>query len=167
MCVCVCCGLRQCHAAAQRWFLSFCFNTASVNAHTNNISITQQVHSSWPTSKVKFCTLILSHLDTSIIYNTNSRQKYYAIMLAVGGRFTLGVYTLRYRQSSCPLISWSKVNSPRWTHIGASLVASSTPLHGSAGCGGCQHERRSYNFEHPVARSSSRDQLLLSESGNQ
>jgi hypothetical protein len=61
-------------------------------------------------------------------------------MLAVGGRFTCGVYTLRYRQSSCPLIFGSVGNSPRWTHIGASLVASSTPLHGFAGCGGCQHE---------------------------
>jgi hypothetical protein len=61
-------------------------------------------------------------------------------MLAAGGRFTLGVYTLRYRQSSCPLMSVSEGNIPRWIHIGASLVASSTPLHGSAGCGGCQHE---------------------------
>jgi hypothetical protein len=83
------------------------------------------------------CTVILSHIQRSIFYNTNSRQKCYAIILAVGGRFTRGVYTLRYRQSSCPLISGSVGNIPRWTHIGASLVASSTPLHGSAVCGGC------------------------------
>jgi hypothetical protein len=61
-------------------------------------------------------------------------------MLAIGGHFTRGVYTLRYRQSSCPLISGSEGNIPLWTHTGPSLVASSTPLHGSAGCGGCQHE---------------------------
>jgi hypothetical protein len=78
-------------------------------------------------------------------------------MLGVEVRFTRGVYTLRYRQSSCPLISGSEGNSPRWTHIGASLEASITPLHGSAGCGGYQHELNSYNFEHPVSRSSSID----------
>ena len=55
-------------------------------------------------------------------------------------RITRGVYTLRYRQSSCPLTSESVGNSPRWTHTGASLVASSTPRHGFAGFGGCQHE---------------------------
>jgi len=104
VCVCVCCVLRQYRASAQRLFLSFCFNTPSVNGHKNIISVTQHVFYFWPTSELKFCTLILGHLEKRILCNTNSRQKKKStIMLAVGA--ALPVVCTRWRTDSL-LVRW-------------------------------------------------------------
>jgi hypothetical protein len=46
--------------------------------------ITQRVHSSWTTSKMKYRTIILSRLDRNITGNTNSLAKYRAILTAYG-----------------------------------------------------------------------------------